>query len=204
MTGLLSQGGYLKEAEKYYSTGQYQQALLTYEKEAQTWYHLLKYNYNERVAMNMIAKTYCQLGDFDSARDTYNLMIDRYPGEFYAGRAQERLVKLQEGLKIVAYYPDQVPETKGVPGDLYDIALKYQFDLNYHTKAHEVYTKILGMDIPEEWKKSAKEQIVKLIVDANKKTSPKGDSKSVSPQVYPVGSIPPPVIARPAKRAAAI
>ena len=43
LTGLLSQGGYLKKAEKYYSTGQYQQALLNYEKEAQTWYHLLKY-----------------------------------------------------------------------------------------------------------------------------------------------------------------
>jgi len=159
---------YIEEAKEYYSTGQYQQALLTYEKEIQTWYHLLKYNFNERIAMNMIAKTYCQLGDFDSARDTYNLMIDRYPGEYYAGRAQESLVEMEEGLKIVANYPDKVPETKGFPVDLYNIARAYRYDLNCYRKAIEVYTKIVDMDISDECKKSAKESILKLTVDANK------------------------------------
>ena len=158
----IHQGRYIEEAERYYNTGQYQKALLTYKKEAQTWYHLLRYNYNERIAMNMIAKTYCQLRDFDSARDTYNLITDRYAGEFYAGRAQERLVKLEEGLKIVTYYPDQVPETKGFPSDLYNIARTYQYDLNCHTKALEIYKKIVEMDIDEKGKKLARNQIEKL------------------------------------------
>jgi len=158
----LSQGGYIEKAKAYYSAGQYQQALQTYEKEAQTWYHLLRYNYQERKAMNMIAKTYCQLGDFDSARDTYNLMIDRYSGEYYAGLAQELLVKLEKGLKIVAGYPEQVPETNGVPGDLYNIARTYQYDLNCHTKAREVYKKIIDMDIPDDWKELAKDAILYL------------------------------------------
>jgi tetratricopeptide (TPR) repeat protein len=158
----LSQGRYIKKAEAYYSAGQYQQALQTYEKEVQTWYHLLKYNYHERIAMNMIAKTYCQLEDFDSAHDTYNLMLDRYSGEYYAGLAQERLVKLEKGLKIVACYPEQVPETKGVPVDLYDIAITYQYDLNCHTKAREVYKRIIDMDIPDDWKELAKDAILSL------------------------------------------
>lgn len=180
----LSQGRYIEEAERYYNSGQYQLALQTYEKEAKTWYHLLKFNYHERKAMNMMAKTYCQLEDFDSARNIYNLMIDRYSKEFYGERARESLEQLEDGLKIAAYYPDRLaempkpdyfittevhlPPKHSEVSALYDIALTYKFHLNCHAKAYEVYTKILGMDISEVLKKLAKEQRAELRVDADR------------------------------------
>ena len=174
----LSHGRYMKKAEGYYSRGQYVQALQACEKEAQTWYNLLRYNYQERKAMNMMAKAYCQLEDFDRARDTYNLMIDRYSGEFYGYRAQESLGELEMGLEIVAYYPDRIKENLKkiyieesdvyiIPKNaevraLYDIARVYRYDMKCYAKAIEVYTKILGKDISEELKERAKEQIVEL------------------------------------------
>ncbi|OPZ99422.1 MAG: hypothetical protein BWY71_00989 [Planctomycetes bacterium ADurb.Bin412] len=174
----ISQGQYSKKAEGYYKAGQYQQALQAYEKEAHAWYHLLSYNYHERAAMYKIAEAYCQLEDFDKARNTYELVIERYQGEFYAGQAQKRLAELKTGLEIVAYYPDHIADTPKkdsiqelevhLPPEyikataLYDIALAYQYNLNCYAKAVEVYTIILGMDVSEETKKLAKEQIIQL------------------------------------------
>jgi len=153
----MPQGRYLKRGREFYEQGQYQKALREFKEETQTWYLRLKYNIDECIAMDMMAKAYCRLVDFDNARDTYKLIIDRYPGH-YADWAEKDLLRLNNGLKVVAKYPDQVPETKGVPVDLYNIAMTYQYDLDCHTKAMEVYKKIINMDIPDEWKESAIEQ----------------------------------------------
>ena len=154
-------GYHAEKGDVYYSSGRYRKALQAYEKEVQTWYHLLRYNYHEKIAMNMMAKTYCQLEDFDNARNTYKLIIDRYSG-YYADRAEKDLLRLNNGLKIVANYPDQIPETKGFPVELHNIAITYQYDLNCHTKALEVYRKIIDMDIPVEWKEIARDAILYL------------------------------------------
>ncbi len=181
----ISHGRYLKEAKGYYDACQYQQALQACEKEAQTWYHLLRYNYPERTAMNSMAEPYCHLEDFNSARDIYKLMIDRYAGEFYGDRAQESLRKLEKGLKIIAYYPDRIAESplpdfikeetaahldsKHIEAMvLYDIARMYIYNLNCHAKAFEVYTRIIDMDVSEEMKDSARGQILKLRVADDK------------------------------------
>ena len=164
-------GYHAKRGGAYYYQGQYQEALQSFKKETQIWYLRLRYNYHERKAIKMMAETYCQLEDFDSARDTYNLMIDQYPGTSYVDLAQERLDNLEKGLKIVANYPEQIPEGKEFSVDshkdlmsLYNIAGTYKHDLNCHTKALEVYTKILGMDIPEGLKNAAKGGILQLRV----------------------------------------
>lgn len=163
-------GHHVKKGSEYYNQGQYQEALQSFKKQTQTWYLRLRYNHHESETMEMMAKTYCQLEDFDSARDTYKLMIDRYSGDFRVDWYQKRLKKLKKGLEIVANYPEQVPETKGSLEDLYNIARTYQYDLNCHTKALEVYTKILGMDIPVKLKLEVYAKILGMDIPEELKT----------------------------------
>jgi len=163
----IAQNRYKKLGKKYYEQGRYQQALEEFKKETQTWYLRLKYNSHEDSAMEMMAKTYCQLEDFDKARDTYELITHRYPG-FYGGRAEEYLERLEDGLRIVAKYPDQLSNAKGFPSDLYEIARTYQYDLNCSIKALEVYRKIVDMDIGESTKELARKSIEKLTVVTEK------------------------------------
>ena len=167
-TSLLSlcHGNHAEKGGIYYEQCQYKEALQFFKKETQTWYLRLRYNHHERNAIEMMAKTYCQLEDFDNARNTYKLIIDRYRGH-YADQAEKDLLRLNNGLKIVANYPEQVPETKGVPVNLYNIARTYQYDLNCHTKAIEVYKKIIDMDIPDEWKELAIKHITELTRDVD-------------------------------------
>ena len=107
----MSHGNHYARAKLFYEECQYHQAIEYCQKEARTWYNLLDYNFNERTAMYMMAEAYCQLEDFENARNVYKLMIDRYHGEFYGQRAQEDLNKLEKGLETVSYYPDRILES---------------------------------------------------------------------------------------------
>ncbi|MFI4910789.1 MAG: hypothetical protein ACIAQZ_03880 [Sedimentisphaeraceae bacterium JB056] len=169
------QGRYLEDAEKYYEACQYEKTLQACDKEIHTWYHLLSYNYREQFALRLMADSYCQLADFDSARETYKLIVERYEGEFISNSAQQSLVRLEEGLSIVAYYPDRISEMplpdrfkddKDIGHSevsfLFDVALEYTYNLNCHAKAFEVYTRILEMDIPESYKETARSRIEEL------------------------------------------
>jgi len=159
----IAQTRYERQGKDYYEQGRYQEALQEFKKETKTWYLRLKYNYHESSAMEMMAKTYCQLQDFDKARETYKLIMRRYPG-FYAARAEGYLADIEDGLKVVAKYPDQLSNAKGFPSDLYEIARTYQYDLNCSIKALEVYRKIVDMDIGESAKELARKSIEKLTV----------------------------------------
>lgn len=163
----IAQMRYERLGKEYYEQGRYQEALKELKKEIQTWYLRLKYNTDEDNAMELMAKTYCQVGDFDKARDTYNLIIHRYPG-FHGGRAEKYLKRLEDGLKIVAKYQYQPPGAKEDYHYLYDMARTYQYDLNCYEKALEVYRKIVDMDIRKESKKLAREQVEKLTVITQK------------------------------------
>jgi tetratricopeptide (TPR) repeat protein len=159
----IAQTSYERQGKDYYEQGRYQQALEEFKKEFQTWYLRFMYNYREGSVMEMMAKTYCQLQDFDKARETYKLIMRRYPG-FYAARAEGYLADIEDGLKVVAKYPDQLSNAKGFPSDLYEIARTYQYDLNCSIKALEVYRKIVDMDIGESTKELAKKSIEELTV----------------------------------------
>lgn len=183
----IAQNRYKKLGKKYYEQGRYQQALEEFKKETQTWYLRLKYNPHEDSAMEMMAKTYCQLQDFDKARDIYKLIMRRYP-RFYGGRAEEYLESLEDGLKLVAKYEDWVSGQTDFPYDLadewlksfkwkpeqmkpsilYDVALAYWGDLNCYAKALEVYRRIADMDIGESRKELARKSIEKLTVVTQK------------------------------------
>lgn len=183
----IAQTRYERQGKDYYEQGRYQEALQEFKKENKTWYLRLMYNHNEDRAMEMMAKTYCQLEDFDKARDTYKLITHRYPG-FRGGRAEKYLERLEDGLKIAVKYEDWVSGEKEFPYDLadeqlksfkwkreqmkpsilYGVALAYRYDLNCYAKALEVYRKIVDMDIDESWKERARGQIEKLTVVTEK------------------------------------
>ncbi len=119
---MLIHGHHYEIGKKFYDHRVYGEALEEFRKETETWYLQLQYNTSEAHAMEMIAKTYCQLEDFDKARETYKLIIYRYPG-FYANRAEKYLRKLENGLKKVTEFSSPVTETNSSSDELYDIAL---------------------------------------------------------------------------------
>ena len=161
------QGGDIQRGQDYYAKGEYEQALQAFKKEAGVWYHLLRYNSHEGTAMLMVGKTYCQLEDFDNACRVYELIIDRY-AVFDAQQAKGRLKALEKGLAMLGKNAGQIPEGDDRLWGLYDIARTYQYDLNCHAKALEVYRQIIDLDITEDRKVLAREQITELTILADK------------------------------------
>lgn len=159
----LPHGGYLDKGNVYYLQGQYPQALQACKKEAQTWYRRLRHNPHEKSAMLAMAKTYCQLEDFDNARVTYKLVIARYSGS-YPQRAEDNLKRLEKGLLLVADYSGQVPEGLEDVWKWYDLARTYQYDLICYKKALEVCRQIIDMNISEELKELARKQIEAMTI----------------------------------------
>lgn len=177
-----AQGDHYKRGEEYYTQGRYQKALQEFKKETQTWYLRLDYNHNESRAMLLMAETYCQLADFDKARETYKLILRRRYRYYQRKRAGTGLGRLELGLKIAAKYEAWVSGEADFPYDLaeeelksfnfrpeqteayilYDIASAYQYDVNCYAKAVEVYRKIVDMDIRESTKERARKKIKEL------------------------------------------
>lgn len=175
------QGRHYMHGKKYYEMGEYQKALGEFKKETESWYLHWTYNWNEANATDMIAKTYCQLGDFDKAKEIYKLIEKRFP-RFYKKFARDDFRLLEEGLKKVAMYNDWVSGKGDFPWDLVDdllkqmvkdpeevkdhvmyrIALTYKYDLRCNAKALEVYREILNLDIPDRRKESARKRIKEL------------------------------------------
>lgn len=181
------QGDHYKRGEEYYAQGRYQKALQEFKKETQTWYLRLDYNHNAPSAMLLMAETYCQLADFDKARETYKLILRRRYRYYQRKRAGTGLGRLERGLKIASKYEAWVSGEADFPYDLadeefekfsrpelteayilYDIASAYQYDVNYYAKALEVYRKIVDMEISESTKERARKNIDKLTASIRK------------------------------------
>lgn len=182
-----AQGDHYRRGQEYYAQGRYQKALQEFKKETQTWYLRLDYNHNESSAMLLMAETYCQLADFDKARETYKLVLHRRYQYYQRKRAGTGLGRLELGLKMAAKYEAWVSGEADFPYDLadeefkrfsrpeltkayilYDIASAYQYDVNYYAKALEVYRKIVDMDIRESTKERARKSIDKLTASIRK------------------------------------
>jgi tetratricopeptide (TPR) repeat protein len=183
----LPQGRHLRIGRQYYEQGRYRRALQEFKRETQTWYLRLRYNLDEHIATEMMAKTFCQLEDFDKARQTYELIMYRYPG-LYADRAEKYLDRLEAGLKFVAKYESWVSGEKDFPYYLHEQLLKapdsqlertqtnilnrvatiYEYDLRCNAKAVEAYRKIAHMDTDEQSKQRARKQIAELTVHTQK------------------------------------
>ena len=158
-------GGYLEKGNVYYSQGRYPKALQACKKESQTWYRRLQHNPHEKGAMLTMAKTYCQLEDFDNARVTYKLMIARYSGSCPQA-AEDNLKRLEKGLLLVANYSGQVPEGLEEVWKWYDLARTYQYDLICYKKALEMCRQIIDTNISEEFKEVARKQIEAMTIPA--------------------------------------
>ena len=91
------QGRHRECGDEYYEQGAYQQAIEEYKKETETWYLHLKYNSDEVFAMDKLAESYCKVEDFDNARNTYKMMVDRYTG-YFAEEAKKNLARIKNGL----------------------------------------------------------------------------------------------------------
>lgn len=91
------QGRHWKRGYEYYEQGAYPQAIEEFKKETEIWYLHLKYNLSEDIAMYFLAESYYKVGDFDNARKTYEMMIDRYNGDF-AEKAKKGLTGLGSSL----------------------------------------------------------------------------------------------------------
>lgn len=158
------QGKHAELGKRYYEQGDYSAALAEFRKETETWYLRLDYNYHEISSMERIAKTYCQMEDFEKARATYETIIKRYSG-YYHDRAEKDLMELENGLMSIASCKQEAAQQKDATARsfiLYDIARIYYYHLRCHRKALEVYRQITDMDIPELCKELARKQIQEL------------------------------------------
>jgi len=175
-----------------YEAGRYERALGNFKKQSEAWYVMLAYNTWEPRNMEMLAQTYCQLENFEKAREVYGLIAARYAGE-YAQRAQYKSAIIEERLKQFAeleeWLADGHPEPAGMFKRLYDqglvhrfyeegaeftendkasilcfhIAPIYEWDLDCSARAERIYRKVLEMKTSESCRKSVIEHLHKLM-----------------------------------------
>ncbi|MFI4911398.1 MAG: tetratricopeptide repeat protein [Sedimentisphaeraceae bacterium JB056] len=145
---------------KFYQEGNYAEATIEFEKETQYWYHKVTPNFSEPASMNELAKSYCQLEEFDKARSIYELSLDRYRGTVHGDLAEIRLAGLESGLKAISEYSDQNQKGYDEYDRLYMVASEYA-SLPCRNKAFEIYKTITEMNIPDEHKRIAYEEIQK-------------------------------------------
>jgi tetratricopeptide (TPR) repeat protein len=157
----IHQGKYFYSGQELYERRQYTEALQEFRKETETWYLRLSYNINEAPALNMMAKSYSQLGDFEKASETLALIARRYPGvrSYFANK---EIVRIEKGLNKITSIDVSSLERNSDIDALYDLALTYKYDLGCDSKAIDIYKKIVDMPIDEKRKEQAKQAIQRL------------------------------------------
>jgi pentatricopeptide repeat protein len=150
---------------EYYLKGQYAESIQYYRKATETWYLPFVYT-SEGSSLIFMADAYCQLGNFDKAREIYQLIQQRYPTYFGASAAKS-INSLDSGLQKVKEYEALPADKKNDVYVLYDLARIYEFDLHCKAKALDIYMKILSLPVADKSKESAKESIERLAIKEN-------------------------------------
>ena len=153
----IQHGRYRKQADELYKQKNYSAALEMYQKEIDTWYLRLTYNYNETISLFGIAESQCQLGNFEQARQTYQRLINMSRG-YYKGRGQDELNELDTELKNIAAYQEQLDNTADDSQKahiLFDLALAYR-KIECGQKAREQYALIQTLNAHDMQKEQAK------------------------------------------------
>lgn len=156
ITGIL-QGRYEKQGDALFEQGKFSEAIVVYGKEIDTWYLRGCYNHHESTSSFRIAESYCQLEEFDKARQRYRQLAQRYKG-YYKERSIGEAAQLDRELNDIADLQEQLVNE----GDddkkakiLFDIAFAYR-RIECDNKARDQYELIQTLDIYQPRKEQAK------------------------------------------------
>jgi hypothetical protein len=161
VVGLL-QGRYEELGDEFYEQKNYSAAITLYQKEVDTWYLRLRYNTSEKISLFGIARSYCQLENFEQGRQAWQRLGKMARG-FYQEVAQRELAKLDKELGNIAEYEKQLADAAddNQKADiLFDMARLYR-RINCDKKAGEQYALIQTLNVD----KSTKEQAGKFAVN---------------------------------------
>ncbi len=157
-----TQGRYRNQGDEFYKQKNYPAAIALYQKEVDAWYLRLRYNSHEDNCLFGIAQSYCQLENFEQARQTYQRLYKMARG-YYKERSQTELAELDSELKNIAELEKQLADAADdnqKANILINMALAYR-KIECSKKATELYARIQTLDIPE----SRKEQARKFAAD---------------------------------------
>ncbi len=157
IVGIL-QGRYQAKGDKLYKQKDFPAAITMYQKEIGTWYLRINYNYREDMSLFGIAQSYCQLENFEQARQTYQYLTKMSRG-YYRQRAGEELAKLDRELGNIADLEKQLAD--GADDNQkaqmrFDMALSYRI-IGCAKRAREQYALIQTLNVRDSRKEQAKE-----------------------------------------------
>jgi pentatricopeptide repeat protein len=150
---------------EYYLKGRYAESIQYFRKETETWYLPFVYT-NKGSSLTFMADAYCQLENFDKAREIYQLIQQRYPD--WEDMAAKSIKSLDNGLQKVKEYEALPEDKKNDVYVLYDLARVYNVDLHSDAKTLEIYKKILSLPVDDKSKELAKKAIQELTTKENK------------------------------------
>ncbi|MBN2513311.1 MAG: hypothetical protein JXB18_10265 [Sedimentisphaerales bacterium] len=152
------QGRYHKQGDEFFKQKNYPAAIAIYQKEVDTWYLRLRYNSHEDNCLFGIAQSYCQLENFEQARQTYQRLHKMTRG-YYKERSQTELAELDTELKNIAELEKQLADAADDNQKaqiLFDMAFAYH-RIECSKKATELYARIQTLDIQQIRKEQARE-----------------------------------------------
>jgi hypothetical protein len=153
----IMQGRYRKQGDEFYKQKNYSAAVAKYQKEVDTWYLRLKYNGWENASLLGVAMSYCQLENFEQARQAYQRLSEMGRG-YCQERSQKALVELDKELENIAEYEKQLAQATDdnqKANIRFYMAASYQI-IYCEKKAKEQYALIQSLNIDESRKEQAR------------------------------------------------
>lgn len=159
----IGQGKNHKEGEKLYEAGKFEEAMVEFRQEIDTWYLRLKFNYHEGQSLFRIAECQSQLGRFDEALKSYREIETNLRG-YQQDRARKTGNTMETKLAEIEEFKKALAEATGDEARAmihFDLALAYRV-LVCNAKAVEHYEAIQALDAPAPLRESAKKYADKL------------------------------------------